>query len=255
MNYSELEKYISSDRLSSYFALTGRTDLEGAIGAYSWNKALGGSIYPFLQCLEVTLRNSVHIEGRKKFARETWYENLCQKVGTTVRNKQRKNGRPETLTTNEYKIKEAIDKLKKGRKIVSASNVIASLSLGFWVNLFRRDYSSANKSLLWPESLPLILPNAPNSRLSLDKIYDELTEINLLRNRFSHHEPLWKSNGTRDIDDAIQFIEFEVAKIVEYVEFISPDRAKMLKGSLAFEDFHRFNTKDVFSMFLAGSQR
>lgn len=254
MNFNELEKYISADRLATYTTLLGCSDIDKAIGAYYWNKALGGAVYPFLQCLEVSLRNSLHIEVKAKLNRETWYEHVCKIVGDKVRKKQKKSGRTITPTENENKIMAAIRQLHKQGKVVSASNVIASLMLGFWVNLFKNDYISANKSLLWPESLPKVFPNAPKSK-QLPDFYNELVEINLLRNRFSHHEPLWKSGTVSTIEDAIAFMDDEISKIVDYVRYINVDRANMLVNSPAYKEFRGLNRRDCFNIFTGETQK
>ena len=254
MDFNELEKYISADRLATYTALLGCSDIDKAVGAYYWNKALGGTVYSFLQCLEVSLRNSLHITGKAKFHRETWYEYVCTKAGDNVRKRQIKSGRAPAPTDNEIKITSAISQLRKQRKVVSASNVIASLMLGFWVNLFKNDYSSANKTLLWPESLPKVFPNAPRSK-QLPDFYNELAEINLLRNRFSHHEPLWKSGTVSTVEDAIAFMDDEISKIVDYVRYINVDRANMLLKSPAYKEFKGLNKRDCFNIFIGETQK
>lgn len=254
MNYSEIEKYISADRLATYSTLLGCNDLDKAVGAYYWNKALGGSVYTFLQCLEVSLRNSLHIEAKNKFNRETWYEHVCTTVGNKVRREQQRRGKPSTKTENETKIKNAVDKLRKNKKIVSSSNVISTLTLGFWVNLFKNDYYSANQSLLWPELLPKVFPNAHRSK-ELRSYYSDLKEINQLRNRFSHHEPLWKSGVISTIDDAIGFLDVEIQKIVDYVRYVNVDRAKLLTKSTAFKEFKGLNRRDCFDVFIGDPKR
>ncbi|WP_306533685.1 Abi family protein [Geobacter sp.] len=254
MNFNELEKYISADRLATYTTLLGCSDIDKAIGAYYWNKALGGAVYSFLQCLEVSLRNSLHITGKAKFSRETWYEHVCTKAGDNVRKRQIKSGRTPAPTDNEIKITSAVSQLRKQRKVVSASNVIASLMLGFWVNLFKNDYSSANKTLLWPESLPKVFPNAPKAK-QLSDFYNELAEINLLRNRFSHHEPLWKSGTVSTVEDAIAFMDDEISKIVDYVRYINVDRANMLLKSPAYKEFKGLNKRDCFDIFIGDTRK
>lgn len=254
MNFNELEKYISADRLATYSTLLGCSDLDKAIGAYHWNKALGGAVYSFLQCLEVSLRNSMHMAGRAKFNRETWYEPVCTLAGDNVRVAQRRRGRQTSLTENEIKINNAIDQLRKQGKIVSSANVVATLMLGFWVNLFKNDYASNDKSLLWPELLPKVFPNAPKPR-QLATYYTELREINLLRNRFSHHEPLWKSGVVSTIDDAIAFLDAAIAKIMDYVRYINVDRAEMLKKSTAYREFKGLNRRDSFEIFVGDTKR
>ncbi|WP_243374590.1 Abi family protein [Geotalea sp. SG265] len=271
MNFTELEKYISKDRLATYSTLLGCADLDKTIGAYYWNKALGGAVYSFLQCLEVSLRNSLHIEGNSKFGMETWYEPLCKRVGQQVRAQQAKRfaklqaklakkGLPPAkkktpaLTVNEIKINNAINEVKNSGKIVSSANVISTLSLGFWVNLFKTDYSSGNKSLLWPESLPNVFPNAP-SKMALPQFYNELKDINLLRNRFSHHEPLWKSGTVLSVNDAISFLNDEVDKIFRYVGYINTHRATLLQQSTAYKEFRSLNRPETFYRFIGNNSK
>ncbi|WP_243372630.1 Abi family protein [Geotalea sp. SG265] len=254
MNFSDLEKYISAERLSTYSTLVGCTDLDKTIGAYYWNKALGGTVYTFLQCLEVTLRNSLHVESWAKIGKETWYETVCKVVGNRARAKQTKAGKKRKYTVNETKIYNTIEKLKREGKVVSSANVISSLTLGFWVNLFQGDYASSTQTLLWPELLPKVFPNAPKG-ISLATCFSELKDINLLRNRFSHHEPLWKSGSVLTIDDAIAFLDSEVEKIFRYVGHINSDREKMLRQSAAFKEFKILNTRQTFDLFIGNGNK
>ena len=261
MDFNELEKYISADRLFTYSTLLGVsvTDLDKAVGAYHWNKALGGAVYSFLQCLEVSLRNSVHMAAKAKFGKENWYEPVCRQVRLNIRKKQKKAAAkalaagltPKPIvkfTATESKIWKAINQLKRERKIVSSANIISTLMFGFWADLFQDDYMSGDRSLLWPELLPIVFPNAPKG-MPLKTYCDELLDINFLRNRFSHHEPLWKSGSVSSVNDAITFSDDEMSKIMRYVHYISADRAKMLKSSVAYKEFKALNkaaTLDVF---------
>lgn len=249
MNLTNLEKYISSDRLSSYFSLTGTSDIEKSICAYHWNKALGGAIYPILQCLEVTLRNSIHIEAWNKFSKETWYEPLCKSVGSKIRAKQKKQGNTPKNTANENKLNEAISKLKANNKVVSASNIVASLTLGFWVNLLKNDYMSGDQTLLWPELIPKVFPNIPKP-YNLRTIYSDLKEINQLRNRFSHHEPLWKSTSIQNISGAVFFLDKQVETILNYIRFVNVDRYKTILSSSMYHDLRFLNTEEAFNLFI-----
>jgi hypothetical protein len=77
----------------------------------------------------------------------------------------------------------------------------------------------------------------------------------MLRNRFSHHEPLWKSGTILTIDDAILFLNEQITKILDYVRYINFDRAKMLQNSSAYKEFKGLNRRDTFDVFVGDTRK
>ena len=166
--YGELRQATSPSRLMRYFALKPEiTDLE-AFSLYLWNMSLCESLYPALQGVEVTLRNSIHQAASATFGDEFWFRNrlLAREQGT--------------LLQLDSSFGSSYSRVESGR-------YIAGCSLGFWVGLFRGEY----EQVLWTRLLPEVFPHAPQRFRSRSKLYTRLDRIRRLRNRVFHHEPIW----------------------------------------------------------------
>ena len=104
--------------------------------------------------------------------------------------------------------------------------VIAELTLGFWVDLLQ---SQNHRSLWVDQKLNKAFPFAKRDR---GQIHGRLKEIQLLRNRISHHERIitssnvvYNGNGHLSLDE-----------IVECVEWVCPHTARWLKTEFKFKD-------------------
>lgn len=84
MNYLALETLISPNRLNSYRTLAPSNDIKELVGAYYWNKALSGALFPVIQCIEITLRNAIHDAATNAFGTPAWYDNLLKRVGDDI---------------------------------------------------------------------------------------------------------------------------------------------------------------------------
>lgn len=160
-NYTELEKFISVDRLSSYRTIVRIKSPKNLIGAYHWNKHVSSALYPILQCLEITLRNSLHIVGANSFNASDWYEQVLKHGGdvkfkTGYQNKwstkyyQKSAGYPKApdkkpwVSNHENMLKNTKNHLSRDCKPATASNVIAGVMFGFWVSFFEDAYSGTD---------------------------------------------------------------------------------------------------------------
>ena len=63
---------ISSPRLGSYIVTFKPADDHELYGTYIWSQLASGSVYPLLQNLEITLRNAIDTEARKRFGDKWW---------------------------------------------------------------------------------------------------------------------------------------------------------------------------------------
>lgn len=135
---------------------------------YLWNIALCESLYPALQCLEVTLRNSIHDSATAAFCNPEWFESVL-------------------VERERVHIVRARVRLESQGKTPNPDDIIAALSLGFWVNLFYRSYEQK----LWPRMLSEVFPHISPRLRTRQNISLRLHPIRNLRNRVFHHEPIW----------------------------------------------------------------
>ena len=80
---------------------------------------LSFTLYPFIHSVEIALRNSIHQAATKRFDTEFWFD----------------------IVVTDGKSKDILDDTKKDLQrrfeYVSASDIVASLSFGFWTTLIK----------------------------------------------------------------------------------------------------------------------
>lgn len=177
MKDSLVEQFISQERFSAY----------GSIGEYEQNLTFSKQSYIPLSILEVALRNSIDKLLSTKIS-DSWYE-------------------ADWFLTKDSRLKilQAIDLLEKRKESISKHKIIAELSFGFWVNLFKKPYEKK----LRINDLKKIFPNFPprNSKIvNRDSLYKELNHLRNFRNRVFHHERVLNKDGYNDIFNEINEI-------------------------------------------------
>jgi len=238
MTINAILNSISQHRFSTYQTdvFKGATD-EECLGIYLWNKQLASAFLPALQILEVSLRNAIYqakIEYEeenieKKFAAHAWAAKKAEidrswfiTVMTAANNLE-----------SYRQIDTARRKITQEGKSHNPENYIAKLTLGFWVALVDKDYSIPNATYLtlWPHLRGKVFPNAYDIKgqpLSITGIGSALRDINKIRNRLSHHEPLWRKSNTYNVEQAINKIATDYKKCLDIIRWINPSNLKLL---------------------------
>src|SRR5688572_16549675 len=117
--FDELTVIFSQERLDGYLSHSHCNNSKNeALIAYSWNIELSQALYPALQVLEITLRNSLHKSISKNFQTERWFE------------------LPFLHEKEQLKISKAIRTIRDKKKPLTSGRIVAELSFGFWVSLF-----------------------------------------------------------------------------------------------------------------------
>ncbi len=196
-----LEHVLAAERLNAYRRV-GDSDELDVLARYAWNLAICEALYPALQCLEVSLRNTLHAAVAAQFANQQWL--------TTP---------PPVLAPREAAaVAEGIQTLSRQRNTRTTGQLIAELNFGFWTSLFDRRYEPA----LWPASLRPACPYLPRRLRTRHTLSARFTEIRRLRNRVFHHEPIWQwQNRTqqhRDALDALSWISPALEQVVVAVD-------------------------------------
>lgn len=168
---------LSVERFQKY--AKGDEGLVPPLARYLWNVRLSEALYPTLNCLEIGMRNSVHRSFTAEYG-PLWFDT------------------PGLLGPKEI---ESVDTAKfllaKARKPLTPEGVVAELNFGFWTTLMSRQHMSDNPSMTddylkpWPRLLKQTFPHVPKQELTRAKLSSPLNEIRVLRNRISHHEPIW----------------------------------------------------------------
>lgn len=161
---------VSPERWRTYRLAAGFHD-DTAIAIYLWNAAIGQSFHFPLQTVEVAMRNVIHHSLTTLYG-ANWSSdpNFRGILGPKLEN--------DIITTE-----------RRHRNKYSATpttpQVVASLSLGFWVALLRPTY----RAPVWNAELATAFPYLPVGAV-LSDVSATGTIIQDLRNRIFHQEPL-----------------------------------------------------------------
>jgi hypothetical protein len=166
----DLKSILSAKRLESYAVQTSRYSGFSTIELYNWNTCLSESLYPALQTIEVSLRNSIHHAIVYHFKDEYWLTN-----GSIL-------DLPES-----HSVEKEINHLEKKRKNVTIDRLIAELTFGFWTSLLDTRY----EKILWPKIIKTVFANIPAHLRTRKNISRRFNKIRRLRNRIFHYEPIW----------------------------------------------------------------
>ena len=179
MKKSLIKKYISTERFRSY----------SGIDEYLENLVFSKKAYIPLSILEISLKNSINELLTEKLG-ENWLEDKSFLTNDSLR-----------------KIDEARNILFKRGEHISKSKIIAELSFGFWVNLFKKPYEMKLRT----KDIQKIFTNLPPKKekiINREVIYKELNHIRNFRNRVFHYEKVINKDNYNQIFDEIDEVLF-----------------------------------------------
>ena len=209
-----IRRTLSDFRLDAY--RTGPGDSEVDLQArYLWNLALAEALHPSLHCLEIALRNALNNAISATHGSQ-WYDNQQVLVDAW--------GRDE--------VQKAKIRLARKEKPLDPGRIVAELEFGFWTSLLDKRYAQSAVSPtyqfpLWPGLIPVAFPrftqasgNPSAGRPALSKRFNAIRKQ--LRNRVSHHEPIWR--GWYDRSSGIRTsLDDEYSMILEALAWLSPE--------------------------------
>ena len=191
-----LESIISPSRLTAFLAES-HGDLTHALELYAWNMKLSASFMPLLSSAEIALRNLIVAQVVGTYGSTWWnHSQLLALLG--------KKGKG-IVKRAENKI------LERGHAVVS-DRITAELTFGFWKNMLLPKYATP----LWSQ-LTTSFPHFPAGKTQAD-LYTACERVCDLRNRISHHEPIFQRNVSQDYSDCLTLIDW-----------LSPDKAAWIR--------------------------
>lgn len=195
-DFQEICTVFSNERLQPY--LDQSESVVVALEIYRINILFCEALYPSLQTFEIALRNTINSALKSTYG-EDWYCN-----GKLILNK---------YATDE--IQKCMTRTKKQGKVVTIGQIIATLTLGFWKQLFSKEYIQS----IWNRHDREIFPFAKSSERQIKNIRVDLETVLRLRNRVFHHEPIWNDKNLiskhEDIYRLIRWINPKVAGWIE----------------------------------------
>ena len=225
--YHLFEQLLSQPRLGRYQIAT-QGNKAKAVRLYKYNLRLSQSLFGAVAMLEIALRNAIDQHYQQQLHQSDWLRDSVQPSGLfyhpTLKNH---SGRFEQAE----KVKTTINSLRKN---YSHDKVVAGLSFGFWRYMF-----SGIQFNVFGNTLLQIFTNRPKG-INQKKIYQKLTEINNLRNRIAHHEPIcFDANNSpsiqyaqkhyQDILDLLDWLGYPPIQVMGSLESPQKDLEKIQK--------------------------
>lgn len=177
-------RLLSEERMSTYLAAA-KGNFDDAFTLYSRNIQIAATLQGMTAMVEVVARNAIDQALTKWSARKhpctDWFDldildGRAQKDIATARQRVHRSGKPETH-----------------------SKVLAELSFGFWRFLTSKRYLTS----LWTPALQHAFPNGHKDIWTRQKqVAALLTDMNFIRNRAAHLEPVFKRNLKKDFENA-----------------------------------------------------
>ncbi len=233
---------VSAERFATYLAAAKGNERQ-ALDLYLYNARLAKAfLYP-LHMAEVALRNGVDqvlvdLYGPAWPTDGMFHDQLTEE---SLRSLRRAVDRAEALERNPPR-----------------GQVVATLTFDFWSNLFRPDYDRP----LWQVNLRRALPHCPPGVTRAD-VQVLVRDINFLRNRIAHHEPILSVNATAVHADVLRLVGMRdpaTAKWVRHYSTLSsvirtkpkPGVAPQTAIERCDAGFQAVTSDDTLAMVLAG---
>ncbi|MDC5581947.1 Abi family protein, partial [Acinetobacter baumannii] len=160
----EIIDSLSKERFETYLERAGYKK-SYAFELYLYNSRLAKSFLFPLQMLEVSVRNSINNLFIKEFGID-WVSDVQFRKILNV----------HSLSS--------LDKAIERSKSSNNWDIVSNITFDFWSNLFRDEYDRP----LWQTRIHLLF----FGNVTRKKIQKELEDLNILRNRIAHHEPILK---------------------------------------------------------------
>ncbi len=216
-NLKSLEITLSPGRLALYEKLSAG-NLEDALALYCWNMGLSQTLYWPLHAFEVSLRNAMADQMYDTFG-DDWYENIASFKRTRI---QRENDEAAHVEKAKRKLDE--DGLAYGH-----DNIVASISMGFWLGLLRQEY----KDKLWDPLFSKIFP-----MLEREEVFKKVNQIKRLRNNVAHYEPILVFLPKGDKREL--FRDYKL--VLKMIRWICPDTAQWAEHHSSLNFFNTWNS-------------
>ena len=174
----DIIRSMSTERFATYLNAVDQ-DARRAFRLYLWNAEIGSAFYLPVQAVEIVLRNQINRVLARRFAPNWWQdETFAQLIGHQ----------------SCLMLKSRVAALRSNGKPIVPSDMVASISFGFWVTLIRKQPRMILKRLSLAE---------PNER---DDLPTQVNLVHQLRNRIAHHEPIFRRDLLADHGIAMRLL-------------------------------------------------
>lgn len=212
MKYKEFANVMNEVRMNRYLVACGGNSRK-AMTLYRKNLQLSQELFTLISCFEVALRNAIDKKCISTLG-NNWLKDGASTKGIFDTNKCR-------LTKKN--INEAIGKLNNYNHF----KLVAELGFGFWRFMFAQNQFNATNRIL----LQIFLSKPITTQfLQYNNvyIYNQLAEINEIRNRIAHHEPICFLKG-QPIKNTT-YARANYILILQLFQWMQIDEAALLYG-------------------------
>jgi hypothetical protein len=183
------EQLVSKPRLDSYRGYF-HASLDEAIGLYMWNGELSSCLGTIIAYYEISLRNKIHHAMSDFYSNGSstsfhWYDRIWAQLKTET----------QRSITKVRQIRGPGGTLTPRLPAPSPDEVVSRLTFGFWpaiLGSIDRRYISQILPVVFPHHPLTANPSSWNNQSARKQALAYIYEINDIRNRIAHHEPLWK---------------------------------------------------------------
>ena len=185
-DYGVVMTLVTKERMGSYLRAA-RGDLQVAFARYEWNIEASASVMSLSSVVEVVVRNAIDRElvlwaERTHGVGVSWFD----KAPLDPRGRRDLENARSRAT-------------RHGRDAEVHGKVIAELSLGFWRYLGESRYHTA----LWVPAIHRAFPDgALELRRRRGQVAHQMQQLQFVRNRAAHHEPIHCRDLDRDMKAA-----------------------------------------------------
>lgn len=213
----EIVKALSEQRLATYGSHA--SEYSEAIESYQRNVILCSFLYFELHIFEIVFRNAIHCAATQILKNDKWILDLYHRDPKTIQHfKDHLN--EKAISQLEKNINGARKSFKDaGKKQINEGDLIAAMTFGFWTTCISKQY---HYIFIQKGILGKAFPNAPKKEF--ENISQDADGIRKLRNRVSHHEPIFNHKD----------LSIKRQNIKKLTEYASPATAKYF-----FPDSHK----------------
>ena len=208
LDAARAERWLSQSRYRRYLGVAGE-DHALAMQVYLWNSRVAAAGVVDVGHLEVALRNAYDRELSRRFP--NWAVDSTSRLFQLEQGVQR--ARQQQRRRNQVSLMRLSDARRGLSFAPTHSEVVASLTFGFWSNLTVGERTSTIRNPM--------LHRAFSKGSSRARVHDLVARIVKFRNRLAHNEPVFSTRTG---------LEERLAEVQELFELLDPDTYAYVAG-------------------------
>lgn len=217
MNYRQIEHIVSPERLGRYLHSC-NGDKRKAVELYRLNMQLSYNLFAVICYFEVALRNGINDVLKLRMG-EDWLRDAVIRRPCAFGGNQ--------LEKTRRKIRRAYYKqVEKGN--YTHTRLLSSMDFGTWRYMY-----SAPQFIATGRCLMAVFPNRPIPPIGISYnqkyLFRRLEEVNKVRNRIAHHEPICFVSGTNT--HSTQYVRQNYQLLLELITWMGIDASNLLRNS------------------------